>query len=161
MTPGGRPLAREGLTAPLFASAADIPDVPEGIDERMLTARHRVSYWPGTRLAERAEIDLVPLEGEVRTLHLEPTLRFQMKGLGYSHPTWRQGSWHGELVTAGESFDPAELDLLAPENVHVQQVVRATDNQGRSGIGVLEQIAVGPYRPAGFNQALDGAKPKG
>ena len=79
-----------------------------------------------------------------------------MKGLGYFHPEWGQGMWKGELATGAESFDPAQLDPLAPENLHVQQVVRATDGT-RAGIGVLEQVCIGPYAPAGFTQFLDGA----
>jgi hypothetical protein len=152
----GEPLVREGLEAPLFAAEADIPESLVDTDTRMATAAHRVRYHPGTRLAAHAEIDLVRLDGSVRTITLDPVLRFQMKGLGYGHPRWRQGAWQGELATGGESFDPAELDLLAPENIHVQQVVRASDGE-RTGIGVLEQIAIGPYGPAGFTDLLDGA----
>jgi hypothetical protein len=36
-------------------------------------------------------------------------------------------------------------------------LVRATDGT-RQGIGVLEQIVIGPYAPAGFTEFLDGAK---
>jgi hypothetical protein len=152
----GEALVREGLVAPLYESEAAIPDRLTGTDERMATAAHRVAYHPGTRLASFAEIDLVRLGGETRTISLTPLLRFQMKGLGYGHPHWRQGAWHGELAVGAESFDPAELDLLAPENLHVQQVVSATDGD-RTGVGVLEQIVVGPYAPAGFVGVLDGA----
>ena len=148
---------REGLTAPIFATEGDVPEAPEGLDTRMATALHRVTYHPGTRLASAAEIDLVAVDGAVRTITLEPTLRFQMKGLGYGHPTWRQGNWHGELELGHESYDLDELDLLRPENVHVQQVVRATDGDGRHGIGALEQVCFGPYAPAGFTGPLDGA----
>jgi len=49
------------------------------------------------------------------------------------------------------------LDLLQPENIHVQQVVKATDGS-RVGIGALEQIVIGPYAPAGFQSMLDGAR---
>jgi hypothetical protein len=123
---------------------------------RRRRSRHRVEYHPGTRLAASAEIDLVGLDGHIRTITLEPILRFQMKGLGYGHPIWKQGAWHDELAIGSESFDPADLDLLAPENIHVQQVVRATDGD-RTGIGVLEQILIGPYAPAGFREFFDGA----
>ena len=153
----GQALVREGIIAPLYASEAAIPAVEDGLDQRMATARHRIAYHPGTRLAKSAEIDLVPLEGEMRTIALDPILKFQMKGLGYGHPQWGQGMWKGELAVGGESFDPLQLDPLAPENLHVQQVVRATDGQ-RTGIGVLEQICIGPYKPAGFTEFLDGAK---
>ena len=87
---------------------------------------------------------------------MEPQLRFQFKGLGYGHPVWKQGAWHGELALGGESFDPLELDPLAPENVHNQQVVKVTDGD-RQGIGALESIIIGPYAPSGFTDFLDGA----
>ena len=155
--PNGEVQCREGITAPLFDAEADIPDALQGTDERMATARHRVRYHPGTRLASSAEIDLVPLVGDIRTISLEPILRFQMKGLGYGHPQWGQGMWKGELAIGSESFDPSALDLLAQPNIHVQQVVRATDGVG-TGTGVLEQAVVGPYGPAGLTALLDGAR---
>ena len=153
----GESLVREGIVAPLYTSEAEVPAVQDGRDQRMATARHRVKYVPGTRLAKSAEIDLVELDGSCRTIALEPILRFQMKGLGYAHPEWGQGMWKGEMATGSESFDPQKLNLLAPENIHVQQVVRATDGQ-RKGIGVLEQVVFGPYAPAGFKDFVDGAK---
>ncbi|MCE9649873.1 MAG: hypothetical protein K8R18_09655 [Parvibaculum sp.] len=153
----GEALVREGIVAPLYKSEAAVPGVEDGLDKRMATARHRVTYLPGTRLAKSAEIDLVGLDGETRTIGLEPILKFQMKGLGYGHPEWGQGMWKGELATGGESFDPRQLDMLAPENIHVQQVVRATDGT-RTGMGVLEQVCLGPYAPSGFTNMFDGAK---
>ena len=153
----GEALVREGIKAPLYATEAEIPDALEGTDERMMTAAHRVTYHPGTRLASSAEIDLIDLRGATRTISLQPLLKFQMKGLGYSHPQWGQGMWKGELATGSESFDPQELDMLARENIHVQQVVRASDGE-RTGIGVLEQVVVGPYEPAGFMDMFDGAR---
>jgi len=155
--PRGEALVREGITAPLYAAEADIPDALVGTDERMAAAAHRVSYHPGTRLASYAEIDLTDLAGRTRTISLEPLLRFQMKGLGYGHPEWGQGRWKGELEIGGESFDLDALPPLVPENLHVQQVVRASDGR-RAGVGVLEQIVIGPYEPAGFTSVLDGAR---
>ncbi len=153
----GAPIVREGLEAPLYSSESEVPGVEDGLVDRKLTARHRVEYHLGTRLAKHAEIDLVELDDGVRTISLEPILKFQMKGLGYGHPEWRQGAWKGELETGHESFDPRQLDHLAPENFHVQQVVKATDGE-REGVGVLEQIVVGPYAPGGFEEFFDGAK---
>lgn len=152
----GEPLVREGIEAPLFSSEADIPAALVDVDTRMATAAHRVHYHPGTRLAASAEIDLVRVGGDIRTIELTPLLRFHMKGLGYGHPTWRQGSYLGELEIGSETYELDELDLLSPENIHVQQIVRATDG-GQTGIGVLEQTVIGPYSPAGFVDLLDGA----
>ncbi len=155
--PRGEALIREGIIAPLYASEAEVPGVEDGRDERMATARHRIKYVPGTRLARSAEIDLIDLNGATRTLSLDPILKFQMKGIGYSHPQWGHGMWKGELEIGSDSFDPQKLNMLAPENVHVQQVVRASDGR-RTGIGVLEHVCFGPYTPAGFAEFLDGAK---
>ena len=90
-------------------------------------------------------------------MQLEPILRFQMKGIGYLHPEWAHGTWKGELAVAGESWKSDDLDPLAPENLHVQQVVRARMGD-RTGIGVLEQLCLGPHAPSGFREFLDGAR---
>ena len=147
--PRGEPLFREALTTPLYGTQDEIPQAAEAQIDRMGGAAHRVAYHANTRLAKRAEIELRSLSGVCRRIELEPILRFQMKGLGYGHPVWRHGLWHGELALGHESFDPGELDLLALENIHVQQVVRARDGEAQ-GIGVLEQVAIGPYAPAGW-----------
>lgn len=153
----GEAFTREGFVAPYYGAESAIPGIDDPRLQRMATARHRVDYIPGTRLARSAEIDLVEHSGAVRTISLEPLLKFQMKGLGYGHPVWGHGLWQGELAISGESFDPMTLDPLATENVHVQQVVRATDGS-RIGTGVLEQVLFGPYLPSGFTEFLDGAK---
>ncbi len=155
--PNGEVLVREGIVAPLFASEAGIPEELDQVGTDMATAVHRVEYHPGTRLARHAELDLIDMQGKVRTIEMEPLLRFHFKGLGYGHPEWGQGMWKGELAVGGESFDPLALDLLAPENIHVQQVVRVSDGE-QTGIGALEQLAIGPYAPAGFTEFFDGAK---
>ena len=124
---------------------------------RLATSRHRIQYRPGTRLADSAEIDLVGHDDTVRTVSFEPILRFHMKGIGYTHPEWGHGMWKGELATGHETFDPATIDLLHPSHFHTQQVCRVNDGT-RQGIGVLEQIAMGPYAPAGFTGYADGAK---
>ena len=141
----------------MYTSGADIPDELDDVATHMATALHRVEYVPGTRWAKRAELDLIDIYGQTRTITMEPQLRFQFKGLGYSHPSWNQGTWKGELAVEGESFDPLELDPEAPENIHVQQVVKVRDDQGRTGIGALEQIVIGPHGPSGLTGLFDGA----
>lgn len=155
--PNGEALIREGFVAPLYPSEAAILGTEDGRVERMATALHRIRYVKGTRLAQSAEVDLIDLHGRTRTISLEPLLKFQMKGLGYGHPEWAQGMWKGELAIGGDIWRPEEMDPLSPSNVHVQQVVKATDGQ-RHGIGVFEQAAFGPYYPSGFTEFLDGSR---
>ncbi|MFZ5654179.1 MAG: hypothetical protein ACOY42_07265 [Pseudomonadota bacterium] len=153
--PNGEILAREGLVAPLYESAAQVPDGEGPGIERMAGVAHRLQYHPGTRIISAAEVDLTDLQGRVRTIAFEPILRFHMKGLGYFHPQWCQGVWQGELEIGGEVFDPLTLDLTAGPNLHTQQVVRVSDGRQR-GMGVLEHLCIGPYAPYGFKDFFSG-----
>ena len=158
--PRGEALVREGSTSPWYGSEAEIPGELAMTADHMATAVHRVTYHSGTRLAASCELDLIDLHGNVRQILMTPQLRFQMKGLGYGHPTWKHGSWQGELAIHGETYDPDTVDLAAPENFHVQQVVTVTDGE-RTGIGVLEQVVFGPYEPSGLTGMFDGALESG
>ena len=80
-----------------------------------------------------------------------------MKGIGYTHPEWGHGMWKGELAVAGESWRCDALDEMMIPNQHIQQVVRATMD-GEQGVGVLEQLALGPYQRYGFREFMDPAK---
>jgi hypothetical protein len=151
----GKPTIREALVAPLYDGEPAGP-VEDGRLRRLATARHRLVYHSGTRLARSAEIDLVDHDDTVRRVAMQPVLRFHMKGIGYCHADWGHGFWKGELATGHESFDPATLDMLQVPNFHTQQVVHVDDGS-RRGIGVLEQVALGPYAPAGFTGMTDGA----
>ena len=157
--PDGEALVREGSPRRSSPTATAMPPATTATETRMVTARpSRSATTPAPDSRRRRSSTSSTSHGRVRTITFEPLLRFQMKGLGYGHPTWAQGRWQGELTVAGESFDPDELDLLRPENIHVQQVFRVHDGK-RTGIGALEQLVVGPYAPAGFTAATDGATP--
>jgi hypothetical protein len=112
---------------------------------------------PGTRRASSAVITMNDKSGESLEISLEPVMVHRMKGLGYQHPEWGHGKWHGELAIAGESWTDSDLDPLALENIHVQQIVRATCGD-RVGHGVLEQMHIGPSTALGFDDWFDGAK---
>jgi hypothetical protein len=122
----------------------------------MASVDHTVTWRPGTRRAAAAELALRPLDGEPLVVELEPLLDFQMLGLGYLHPEWGHGMWKGEEAVGVESWRPADLDPLAPQHLHVQQLCRARLGD-RTGLGVLEQLVIGPHRPSGFADLTDGA----
>ena len=84
---------------------------------------------------------------------------YRMKGIGYQHPEWGHGKWKGELAFAGESWSLDEVDPLALENIHIQQVVEARCGD-EVGYGVLEQLHIGPYQPYGFSDWFDGYAPQ-
>jgi hypothetical protein len=142
----GAPWHRSGFLVP-------VGDRPP---EAMVSAAHRVEWRPGTRWAARAEIDLVPAQGEPVTMQLEPLLEFQMAGLGYLHPEWGHGVWRGEAAEGGERWPLPAADPLAFDRLHVQALCRATLGE-RTGWGLLEQLVIGPYEPGGLTGLADGA----
>jgi len=153
----GRAWCQEAMILPSYGSPAEIPGPEDPRTERFPRVEHKIDYVPGTRRAKSAEIALVGWAGERKVIQLEPLLCFRMKGIGYTHPTWGHGQWKGELAVAGESWRTANLDEMAIENQHIQQVMRVTMD-GEQGIGVMEQLAFGPYPRYGFNEFLDPAK---
>jgi hypothetical protein len=147
----------EGARIPVYGTEEAVPGVEDPALERVTRVAHRVAYVPGTRRAAAAELTLATRAGATWAMRLEPLLRFQMKGIGYLHPEWGHGTWKGELAVAGESWALDALDPLALDNLHVQQVVRARMGE-REGVGVLEQLCLGPHAPSGFTEFLDGAR---
>jgi hypothetical protein len=145
-----------GAIVPVYESPDDIPGVEDPGLEPMAAVEHHLVYEPGTRRAKSGRITLVSKAGRRHEIELEPLLCFRMKGIGYMHPEWGHGRWKGELAIGGESWKCDDVDPIALENQHIQQVMRARlgDEQG---IGVLEQICLGPHARYGFRELLDGA----
>ncbi len=148
---------QDGAIVPAYASPDEIPGVEDPGTERMASVSHRITYEKGTRRAQSAQLALIEPSGERHVIELEPLLCFRMKGIGYTHQEWGHGRWKGELAIGGESWKTDDVSPLALENVHIQQVVRARMD-GREGIGVLEQMCIGPHASSGFEEFLDGAK---
>lgn len=118
---------------------------------------HRLQFEPGTRFAKSGSLTMNNRHGESMEISVEPLLRHHMKGLGYQNPEWGHGRWQGELKVGAEFWKLDELDPLAFENLHVQQVVK-TRCGNDIGYGVLEQFHMGPYEPYGFTGYFDGYK---
>lgn len=119
------------------------------------TVDYRIAWRPGTRRAAWAEIDLAGGSHEPLTVRLEPLLEFQMTGLGYINAEWNHGTWKGELDVGGSRWSLPVADPVAFHHLHVQALCRATMGD-RVGIGVLEQLALGPHAPSrwsGLNDA--------
>jgi hypothetical protein len=153
----GRAWHFDGAVMPAYENLADIPPVEDPRTRKMVGGERRLTYVPGTRRAKSAVISMTERSGSRLEISLEPLLCFQMKGIGYSHPEWGHGRWKGELAIGGESWKSTDLDPLAFENLHIQQVMRARTGS-EEGVGVMEQICIGPHAPSGFTDLIDGAK---
>ena len=135
-------------------------------DGPMPTQASRVTYStrlrPGTRWAEQFRLELA-FDGRRPDLRIEfePLYEFQMMGIGYLHPEWGHGVWKGEDVHAVEAWDLPVTSPLLPNNVHIQAVCRVRADDGErihEGVGVLEQLIVGPHDPTGLRELFDGAR---
>ncbi len=116
----------------------------------------RTRLEQGTRWPSGGTLSLA-LRGAPEQVTFEPLGRFQMRWLGYTDPNWGHGLHHGPLEVVREDIELDDIDPLAPENLHVQVPVRVSGNDGSEGIGVFEQLIIGPFAPLGLKEFLDAA----
>jgi hypothetical protein len=116
-----------------------------------------IEWENGLRRSRQADLSFHrPGSDAVERIHLDPGITFRMSGAGYGHPSWSHGRWHDERAEAGEEFTVGDLDNTEFRNLHVQQVMRASWGD-RIGLGVLEQLVIGPHRARGLHGLNDGA----
>lgn len=149
----GRAWHEHGALVQTWASQVDASPDREAEVEILHRPGHVIDFAPGTRRSRAARL---LLDDPGREIALTPLLTFQMLGIGYFSPEWGHGMWKGPEAVDGEVWELEKLDPLDPRHVHVQQLVRA-EHEGRTGIGVLEQLILGPHEPSGFRALLDGA----
>jgi hypothetical protein len=144
----GAPWNRRGVYVPDMGPALEV--------EHGLKAE--IAWQSGTRHAQQATVILPHAQGDMR-LEIKPGLKFQMMGLGYTHPTWGHGMNHGALAVEREDFTLATIDPRLPQNLHIQALSDVTltlgDGRALKGRGVFEQLAIGPHVPSGFKSILD------
>lgn len=154
----GRQWHAFGAVVPLLdGPSAPVVDLGPTTAAVATEVTREVVWRPGTRRAASARLAMGAEGGEVTTLELEPLFDFQMLGVGYFHPEWSHGVWKGEEAVGAESWRLADLDPIAPQHLHVQSLCRARLGDGRAGMGVLEQLVIGPHAPSGFTDLFDGA----
>ena len=114
-------------------------------------------WLPGTRRLNRLTADF---DGSTHLTLTPSGPIFAMSGLGYTHPVWGHGFDHGELEVAHDSLSEADRKWGNPLAMHVQALVHAELSDGdrsERGMGVLEQLFVGPHAPTGLTGLLDPA----
>jgi hypothetical protein len=119
-----------------------------------------MDWKTGTRHAAAARLEVRDPSGRDHQVSWTPIETFQMRGIGYGHPDWTHGGWKGELFVEREDFRPADLDRLLIPNLHIQAIAKARHEGGGAasdGIGIVEQLVIGPHAPSGFQGLVDGA----
>lgn len=129
--------------------------------EPMAAASSRIVFKPGTRHAKSATLELRRKNGSEIEIALQPSYQFSMSGLGYFNPDWGHGAYTGEDRTGYDAYDLTAIDETDALHLHVQAFCRARLREGgrtREGVGVLEQLVLGPHEPSGLRELLDGAR---
>ncbi|MEM9738312.1 MAG: hypothetical protein AAF829_00450 [Pseudomonadota bacterium] len=118
-----------------------------------------VTWAQNTRRVRQATLHAEDGQGGSHTVLYEPLCTFQMKGIGYGHPTLGHGTWRGEGDIVREEYIPQDLPWQQPDNLHIQAIVKAVhqgpDGGSSEGVGILEQLCIGPHEPSGWKDVLD------
>ena len=116
------------------------------------------SWRPGTRWAETFSLAFGRHQGSEHTIALTPLYEFQMLGLGYGHPEWGHGMWKGESAVGYERWPLPVAQPCDPRHIHIQALCRAQLGE-HQGIGILEQLVIGPHEPSGITGIIDPYRP--
>ncbi len=121
---------------------------------------HDLHWRRGTRRIEAGAIEL-EVGGRPAHIELRPIRHFTMGTIGYLHSTWGHGMDRGELAVDGEIVPAMADDDGTSPHLHVQTICAARLERAgapaEDGIGVFEQLVIGPHRPYGFTGLTDGA----
>lgn len=155
----GRRWHETGFLIPDFTGAS--PDLAPTAEPRSFERIDYSATWRrGTRWAETFAIDFhdhSDLQNSGRsplTVRLTPLYEFQMLGIGYGHPEWGHGMWKGESAVGFERWSLPVAQPCDPRHIHVQAVCGAELGEHR-GIGILEQLVIGPHGPSGITGIID------
>ncbi len=122
--------------------------------------RFVIDWQQGKRHAAAAKLEVRDPSGRDHLVTWQPQQIFMMKGIGYGHPQWTHGGWKGELAVEREDMRPDQLDPLDLSHLHIQAIATARHEGGGTasdGIGIVEQLVIGPHAPSGFAGLNDGA----
>jgi hypothetical protein len=152
-TPEGGRFSTSALAVPVAEPGGVM--FGSGLRQRHATsAECEMELAPGTRWMSRAHIRYRWRDGAAEDLTFEPLLRFHMKGIGYFHPEWAHGVWHGDAAEHSETWKLGDLNPTDPTNFHVENVCRVRRGN-EIGVGILEHLMLGPVPSLGLTGFVD------
>jgi hypothetical protein len=95
-------------------------------------------------------IDPAAGDGRSRRIEIgEPLLTAWPYAIGYHHPVWRHGKWHGEFAMGHERWSVDDVDTTNEAFRLMHQIVHVRC-EGKSGFGFIEQSIAGPFHKYGI-----------
>jgi hypothetical protein len=127
--------------------------------EHIKNARSEVKIKSGSRHVESFAIFFDHKSGGQTTIKVTPRFNFSMTGIGYGNTTFGHGVNKGDLAIGYDEHVLAEVTSCAPPHLHIQAFAEAEmtlpNGEKRMGVGILEQLIIGPHKPLGFKEILD------
>lgn len=151
----GRPWHQSGAVVERLGPDDDPVDIARV--EGATSASVDVTWTPGTRWAATVTTTLGRWQAAPIVVAYEPIVRFQMSGIGYLHGEWGHGVWRGDADATRDRIALDGVDPTDPSMIHVQALCRARWGD-RQGLGVVEQLAIGPHTPSGLHGVVDGCR---
>ena len=146
----GEPWNRRGVVDTLSGKAREFE--PQAID---------LSYHKGSRRIRQIQLETGNGSLAITPRTGESARTFYMSGLGYMHPVWGHGMDHGDLDVAHDviALDPdPDIDMTT---IHIQALsdaVLTVDGVEHQGMGVVEQLFIGPHATSGLTGLMDPAE---
>jgi hypothetical protein len=130
------------------------PGVFDAAQTQFGTHTYKLDWLSGTRRAAAFRTEF-QMGGRTVGITLEPMETFYMQGIGYTHPTWGHAYYVGDNERTSDQRILAEVDPADLSNHHVQQLCKATRDDGVVGFGLLEILVRGAHAPSGFTTWTD------
>ena len=125
---------------------------PDGRVEQLGWPRVEITYTPGTRHPEHAQLHLTAMDGSPVTIEIQTVNFIALHvGAGYGgDPDWTHGEWKGANWSDAQTYDLTDPGVSGriPYGV-IDHVARATCN-GAPGWGMFEHASMGRHDPSGF-----------
>ena len=144
------------LGRPWNTNGVFVPTGEGAVTEQMVQVSSLIDFKPGTRHARSAKIRFTRHQAGEIEISMTPRYHWYMKGVGYGHPEFGHGTYHGQFDSTYEEYALSEVDDAT--NLHIQAIcdVHMTGDLGeKKGRGVLEQLIIGPHAPSGFKDLMD------
>jgi hypothetical protein len=143
---------REGYSAPLYASAAQVP-----VGEMAL---RRVAHWDfelefpdGTRRIRGGRYAIRWADGEESVVEGRAIGTLWYAGMGYNHERWHHGLDHGGvLVVEREEWRADDVDMTRLDRQFLASVMEFRIGGRVVGFGHTEQLLMGEFRPFGWGE---------
>jgi hypothetical protein len=115
--------------------------------------RHKITYKPGTRELESAQLFFTDEKGQAITVNCEAlTCAYLAAGTGYfPNEEWVHGQYHGKFKLEAREYDVSTEEGRKALGPLYETIVRFEMSTGEVTYGMYENLSIGHHDPYGFD----------